>query len=81
MSSEFYNEQIPDSRDIENKTQKRPGFKLGVYENDGGIIVSMEPIETVRDIERQYLGWLTIEEAKAFIDAFQEAVERAEGKK
>ncbi|MGD1046913.1 MAG: hypothetical protein ABR936_16535 [Bacteroidota bacterium] len=80
MASLFYSKHLPDYGDLDNSTGTCPGYLFLIRENDGGIGISMGPINEDPDGDTHYGAFLNLEEAKELVRGFQEAIRRAEPK-
>jgi hypothetical protein len=81
MASNFYQESLPDYRDLENSTGNRPGYELYVCENDGGVGIALYPAdEDFNTSEKVQAVFLTVDKAEDLAKSLNEAIERARSK-
>lgn len=77
MASLFYSKHLPDYGDLDNKTGQCHGYLFLIRENDGGIGISMGPINDDPDGETHYAAFLNIDEAQEMLDSLQGAINSA----
>lgn len=78
MDHHTYSAVVPDYRDQDNATGKRPGFLLEIAERDGGVAIHLHEQPVTTDTTRS--AFVNTVEARAIIRALEEAIERAERK-
>ena len=77
MASRFYLKQVPDYKDLDNKSGECRGYDLLIVESDGGIGIEMAKPNTDINIEGSYSVFLNVNEAIELKNCLQEAIDRA----
>lgn len=80
MSSIFYSKLLPDYTDIDNKIRNRPGYRVYIRENDGGICLEMIHANRDRVTEEGSAVFLNVDEAQEMLQALEAAIARARPK-
>ena len=81
MSYCAYGKLLPDNLDLNNRSGKRPGYRLYVREFDGGIELSMVGAELDPVTNPGSQVFMTIAEAKELIEGLKDAIDYAKQNK
>ncbi len=77
-----YSKELPNYKDLDNKSGNCSGYKIYILEKDGGISVQMqnaeEPSEQSETVKAVFMS---VEEAEEFRDCLQDAIDKAKLKK
>lgn len=77
MASCVYSKILPDYSDLDNDSGKRPGYKVYVVENDGGVSVQVQNADDNGDSETLKAVFMNKEEANEMLKGLTEAIARA----
>ncbi len=78
MASNKYQEDLPDYRDLENQSGRRPGYTLMILENDGGVGIHMWPVNEDYDkTDGLHAVYLSAEQAEKLLQGLTAATEQA----
>lgn len=80
MASKFFGTLLPDYEDLDNSSGTKPGYRVYVMENDGGISIQLVHADVDPSTAEGSSVFLNVEEAKEFLKSLQDAVQRAEPK-
>ncbi len=80
MSSCMYSKILPDYTDLNNDSNERPGYKVYVLENDGGISIQMQDAFDESETDTLRAVFMNVDEAKEFEKGINEAINRAVSK-
>jgi len=80
MGSKFYGKLLPDYSDLDNVTGNAPGYRVYIFENDGGISLQMVHADKNPATEIDAEVFLNVNEARELIKYLQDAIVRAESK-
>jgi hypothetical protein len=77
MSSIFYSKRLPDYGDLDNDTGQRPGYRVYILENDGGIALQMIHASKGPVTEEGSAVFFNVDEAQEMLEKLGEAIKRA----
>ena len=77
MASCMYSKLLPDYSDLDNDSGERPGFRLFIIENDGGISIQMQNAKDQIESDTTNSVFMTVNEAKELLNGLNEAINRA----
>jgi hypothetical protein len=77
MASCIYSKLLPDYGDLDNVSGTAPGYRVYIFENDGGVSVQMMHVDDDPMTASGYAVFMNVEEAKEFQCKLQEAIQRA----
>lgn len=77
MASCMYSKLFPDYSDLDNDSGERPGFRLFIIENDGGISIQMQNAKDPIESDTANSVFMTVKEAKEVINGLNDAIKRA----
>ncbi len=80
MSCCVYGQLLPDNLDVNNRSGKRPGYRLYVLQNDDGIELSMVHAAEDPVTSPGYQVFMTANEALALISGLEAAVAKLKPK-
>ncbi len=80
METCMYSKILPDYSDLDNDSNKRPGYKVYVVENDGGISIQMQDASAKSENDTLKAVFMNVKEAKDFVEGINEAINRATSK-
>lgn len=75
-----YSKHLPDYRDLDNNSGKRPGYKVWVIEKDGGVSIQMQDTSDESDSDTLKSIFLNVDEAKELRSGMDEAIKKASNK-
>lgn len=75
-----YSKHLPDYRDLDNDSGKRPGYKVWVIEKDGGVSIQMQDTSDESDSDTLKGIFLNVDEAKELRSGMDEAIKKASNK-
>ena len=75
-----YSKHLPDYRDLDNNSGKRPGYKVWVIEKDGGVSIQMQDTSDESDSYTLKSIFLNVDEAKELRSGMDEAIKKASNK-
>ena len=73
----MYSKILPDYSDLDNDSGVRPGYKVFIIENDGGVSIQFQNADDISDSDTLRAVFMNKEEAKDFLDGFKKALDRA----
>lgn len=77
MASCMYSKILPDYSDLDNDSGERPGFRLFIIENDGGISIQMQNAKDPIESDTANSVYMTVKEAKELLTGLNDAINRA----
>ena len=77
MASCMYSKLFSDYSDLDNDSGERPGFRLFIIENDGGISIQMQNAKDPIESDTANSVFMTVKEAKEVINGLNDAIKRA----
>ncbi len=81
MASCIYSKILPDYSDLDNNSGERPGYKVFILENDGGISVQFQNADDESDSDTLKAVFMNVCEAKEMLNSLEDAINRASIKK
>ena len=81
MSCCVYGQLLPDNLDLNNRSGKRPGYRLYVLQNDDGIELSMVHAAQDPVTSPGYQVFMTASEAEDLISGLKTAISKIKPKK
>ena len=80
MASVFYSKWLPDFSDLDNRSDRAPGYCVYIREDDGGVgLEIMHPSES-QTIGTGFAVFLNVDEAEEMLRGLQEAIGWARSK-